>query len=258
MASVTIHSQFQIWILPPTAKRKYEVNSCGAYTPRGIINFYCCQTYKYGMLDKETMDQYILVIAMKDADPERVYNSSIKGNTWLQKIMYIASKSHGDNRFGFKPYKYGMYSATLEESVTRCSQDGLICTNHPDGDGPIHITDKGKEKMDPNKCDDNMLLELQSIKSVLNNLDYRQMIVYSCALFPEMAKHSKIVDDFESWRVKESTTMYLKGSVSFALAATISGLGRDGFGNHLRDGGVEPYSPLVRTKVIIPMKRPEF
>ena len=84
------------------------------------------------------------------------------------------------------------------------------------------------------------------------------MIVYSYALFPEMAEHSKIVSDFESWRIKEATSMYLKGSVSFALAATISGLGRDGFGNHLRDGGIEPYSPLVRTKVIIPMTGPEF
>lgn len=211
------------------------------------------------MMSKETVDQYVLaVVAMKDADSERVPNSSIKGKTWLQKIMYIASKSHGDNRFGFKPYKYGMYSKTLEESVTRCSRDGLICTNHPNVDGPIHITDKGKEKMDPDKCENNMLLELQAIKSVLNNLDYHQMIVYSYALFPEMAEHSEIVSNFESWRVEEATAMYLKGSVSFALAATISGLGRDGFGNHLRDGGIEPYSPLVHTKVVIPTKRPEF
>lgn len=225
----------------------------------GIINFYYRQTRKYGMMNKETVDQYVLaVVAMRDADPERMPDSSIKGKTWLQKIMYIASKSHGDNRFGFKPYKYGMYSPTLEESVTRCSQGGLICTNHPNGDGPIHITDKGKEKMDPDKCEDNMLLELQAIKSVLNNLEYRQMIVYSYALFPEMAKHSEIVGDFESWRVEEATAMYLKGSVSFALAATISGLGRDGFGNHLRNGGIEPHSPLVHTKVIIPMKGPEF
>ncbi len=211
------------------------------------------------MMDKETVDQYVLaVVAMRDADPGKVPDSSIKGKTWLQKIMYIASKSHADNRFGFKSYKYGMYSPTLEESVTRCSQDGLICTNHPNGDGPIHITDKGKEKMDPDKCENNMLLELQAIKSVLNNLEYRQMIVYSYALFPEMAKHSEIVDDFESWRVEEATAMYLKGSVSFALAATISGLGRDDFESHLRDGGIEPYSPLVHTKVIIPTKRPEF
>lgn len=185
-------------------------------------------------------------------------DNSVKGKTWLQKIMYIASKSHGDKRFGFKPYKYGMYSPTLEESVTRCSQNGLICVHHPNGDGAIHITDKGKERLDPDKCDDRMLLQMQSIKSLLNGLDYHQMIVYSYALFPEMAEHSEIAGDFESWRVDEATAMYLKGSVSFALAATISGLGRDGFENHVRNGGMEPYSSLVHTKVITPMKRPEF
>ena len=210
-------------------------------------------------MDKETIDQYVLtVVAMQDIEPERVPDNSIRGKNWLQKIMYIASKSHGDNRFGFKPHKYGMYSPRLDEAVTRCSQNGLICINHPNRDGPIHITAKGKEKLDSDKCEGNMLLELQAIKSLLNNLDYRQMIVYSYALFPEMAKHSEIVSDFESWRVEEAITMYLKGSVSFALAATISGLGRDGFEKHLRDGGIEPYSPLVHTKVIIPMKRPEF
>ena len=117
------------------------------------------------------------------ANPERVPDSSIRGKTWPQKIMHIASKSHGDNRFDFKPYKHGTYSTTLEESVTRCSQGDLICTNHPNGDdGPIHTTDRGKERMDPDKYEDNMLLELQAMKSVLNNLDYHQMRLLVCVV----------------------------------------------------------------------------
>ena len=210
-------------------------------------------------MDKEIVDQYVLAtVAMKDLDPERGLGTSIRGKVWLQNIMYIGSKPHGDNLFGFKPYKYGMYSTTIEESVTRCSQEGLICTDHPDVEGHIHITSKGRKKIEPDKCDDNMLLELQSIKHVLNNLEYKQMIVYTHALFPEVTKHSKIVRDFESWRVDEATAMYLKGAVSFALSATISGLGRDGFGKHLMGGGIEPGSPLVHIKVIVPRKRPEF
>lgn len=211
------------------------------------------------MIDKEIVDQYVLaLVAMKDADKERMPDNSVRGKTWLQKIMYIASKLYGDKRFGFKPHKYGMYSPILEESVTRCSQKGLICVHNPDGNGAIHITNKGREELDPDKCDDDMLRQMQSTKTLLNSLDYREMIVYSYGKFPEMKKGSEIVDDFESWRIDKATSMYLKGSISFALAATISGLGRDGFEGHLRQGGIEPYSPLVRTTIVIPTERPEF
>lgn len=210
-------------------------------------------------MNRETADQYVLaLVAMKDADAERVPDNSIRGKTWLQKIMYIASKMYGDNRFGFRPHKHGVHSSIVDDSVTRCSKNGLICVHHPDGDGAIHITDKGRKVLDPDKCDDNMLRQMQSTKTLLNSLDYREMIVYAYGKFPEMREGSEIVEDFESWRLDKSTSMYLKGSVSLALAATISGLGREGFEDHLRRGGIEPYTPLVHTTIVMPMKRPEF
>lgn len=214
---------------------------------------------KHIMISMDSIDQYVMAtVAMNDPDIEAIPDNPIRGKTWLHKIMYIASKQYGDNRFGFKPHKQGVYSSAVEKSLARCAQNGLICMHNPDGEGVIHITDGGKEALDPDKCDDNLLRQLQTTKSLLNGLDYRQMIVYSYALFPEMTKLSEIVDSFESWRMEETMAMYLKGSISFALAATISGLGRIGFENHVRDMGMEPYSGLVRTKVVIPMKRPEF
>ena len=195
---------------------------------------------------------------MKHADAERMPDSSVRGKTWVQKIMYIASRLCGDDAFGFAPHRYGMYSKTLDESLSRCSRDGLICMHVPEGDGAIHLTEKGSKKVNPAVCGDNMLRQMQSVKSLLNSLDYREMIVYSYALFPEMAENSDIVDSFKSWRVDAATSMYLKGAVSFALAARISDLGQDGFGDHLRLGGIEPHTPLVRTSVVIPTETPAF
>ncbi len=80
------------------------------------------------------VDQYVLaLLGMKHADAEGMPDDSVKGKTWLQKIMYIASKSCGDGQFGFVPHKYGMYSQVLEDSLSKCTTDGLICSHMPDG-----------------------------------------------------------------------------------------------------------------------------
>ena len=210
-------------------------------------------------VDESLVDQYVLaLVGMEHADAERMPDNSVRGKTWLQKMLYIASESAGREHLGFASYKYGAYSRAIDESVERCSRAGLLCVHGMDRDRTIHITEKGRYAFDPAKCDGNLLRQMQSAKSLLNGLDYRELIVYSYALFPEMAEHSELVDKFESWRVDAAVSMYLKGAVSLALAAHISNLGRDGFENHLRLGGMEPYSPLVRTKVVAPAEVPSL
>ena len=207
----------------------------------------------------DLVDQYVLaLVGMQHADAEGMPDDSVRGKTWLQKIMYIASKSCGNERFDFVPHRYGMHSKALDDSLNRCSRDGLICVHRPDGNGAIHITDEGSKKLDAAKCDDDMLRHMQSAKSLLNGLDYREMIVYSYALFPEMAERSEIVENFKSWQLDAARSMYLKGAVSFALAARISGLGRDGFGDYLQRGGVEPCASRVQTNVVVITDTPKF
>ena len=206
---------------------------------------------------KELLDQYTLaLVGMEHAEPDRMPDNSIRGTTWLQKIMYIACKYCGNDELDFVPYKHGMYSKELEESVRRCSDNGLICVHRPDRNGSMHITEKGRKSVDITKCDKNILLQMQSTKSLLNEMDYRELIVYSYALYPEMTENSEIVDDFKSWRVDAAISMYLKGAASFALAASMSGLGRENFEDHLMLGGIEPYTSLIRIRATIPTKVP--
>lgn len=207
----------------------------------------------------DNIDQYVLaLVGMDHADTERMPDNSVRGKMWLQKMLYIVSASGDHELFGFDSYKYGAYAHAIDESVERCSDAGLLCVHRTDRDCVIHITKKGRKMIDVSKCNDDMLRQMQSTKSLLNSLDYREMIVYSYALFPDMVKHSDIADKFESWRVDAAVSMYLKGAVSFALAANISGLGRDGFENHLRLGGIEPHSSLIQTNVVIPVKTPSL
>ena len=49
-----------------------------------------------------------------------------------------------------------------------------------------------------------------------------------------------------------TTSMYLRGVVSFALAARIPGLGIEGFEDYLRLDRIEPYTPLIRPRIEVP------
>lgn len=199
-------------------------------------------------MDSNVVDQYVLaLVGMEHADAEAMPDNSVRGKTWIHKILHGASKISGkDTMFDFKPYTYGAYSQAVADSVERCARKGLLCIHRPDRDGgAVHLTEEGEKARDESACDADLLGEIQTTKSLLNRLDYREMIVYSYTRFPEMAERSDIVADFESWREDAAISTYLKGVVSFALAMRMSGMDREDFETRLHDGGVEPYSPLI-------------
>ena len=209
--------------------------------------------------DPEILDQYVMaLVAMEHAEPELMPDTSVRGKTWLQKMMWFASEHLGRDRMGFVAGKYGAYSAEIDDAVERCAEKGLLCVHRAERESVIHITKKGVDALDLAVCDQYVLRHMQSIKSLLNGLSYREMIAYSYALSPEMAENSKISDRFEEWRVDAAVSMYLKGAASLALAGRISGLDREAFYEHLRRGGIEAPAPLVRTRVVAPRDVPKI
>ena len=198
---------------------------------------------------KQTLvDQYVLaLVGMEHDDAEAMPDSSVRGKTWIHKILHGASEMSGKNdMFDFVPYAYGAYSEAVADSVERCAANGLLCIHRAGSDGGvIHLTEAGEMARDESACDRDVLEEIQAMKSLLNRLDYREMIVYSHTKFPEMAARSEIMDKFESWREDAAVSTYLKGVVSFALALSMSGMSREDFETRLYDGGVEPFSPLI-------------
>lgn len=198
-------------------------------------------------MDPNVVDQYVLaLVGMEHADVEAMPDNSVRGKTWIHKILHGASKIIGKDMFNFKPYTYGAHSQTVADSVERCAENGLLCIHQTGRDGgAVHLTEEGEKVRDESACDRDMLKQIQATKSLLNSLNYREMMVYSYTKFPEMTKCSEILDDVESWRVDAAVSTYLKGAVSFALAARMSGMNREEFEVHLYEGGVEPYSPLV-------------
>ena len=198
-------------------------------------------------MDPNTIDQYVLeLVGMDHVDAEGMPDNSVRGKTWLHNILYGASKMIDKDMFDFEPHTRGAYSQAVADSVEMCARNGLLCIHQTGRDGgAVHLMEEGEKARDTSACDREMLEQIRAAKSFLNNLNYREMIVYSYTKFPEMAKHSEILDDFESWRVDAAVSIYLKGAVSFALAARMSGMNREEFEIYIYEGGVEPYSSLV-------------
>ena len=164
-------------------------------------------------------------------------NNGISGQTWLQKIMYAASKAHPELECDFAPHIHGMYSQRLKYTLEELETEGLICMEEDDEDGrrPVHLTRRGHVKAEEAIKDvkPSILRSLYSLKSVFSRLAYREMIVLSYTKFPEMKEKSKLVKEYEMWRKDAALSMVKGGKISRSLGAKIYGMGVVEFDDYL-------------------------
>ena len=179
--------------------------------------------------------RYVLaLLCIEDGDTK----DTVAGSTWLQKIMYVASKAHPEIEcYGFEPNKYGMYSKQLKNMLDGLRRDGLVNIREtPDGKrDPISLTREGRCIADANSKTDNpgVISTLKAVKSVLNNLTYIELIALMYTKFPEMLEKSEQKDNYERLRKEAALSMVKDDKISFSLGVQISGLDRKVFGKEL-------------------------
>ena len=88
-------------------------------------------------------EKYVLALLLVETDGE---NNGISGQTWIQKMMYAASKAHPQLKCGFEPHLRGMYSQRLKDILRELEKDGLVCMEK-DGEErqPVHPTWLGRQ-----------------------------------------------------------------------------------------------------------------
>ena len=173
--------------------------------------------------------EYVLkMLRMDDHDG----NDVIRGRTWLQKMMYAGSKDHRELDYGFVPHSYGMYSRSLADIVDNLETEGLVCTEKPEegNRSPMHLTRAGRTAADGvTGCNPDVLETLRSVKTALNSLDYRELVVLMYFEYPEMLQKTSLRDKYENWREDGALSMVSKEKISFSLGASISGLDKETF-----------------------------
>ncbi len=169
--------------------------------------------------------KYVLALLRVETDGE---NNGISGQTWIQKMMYAASKAHPQLECGFVPHLRGMYSQRLKNTLCELEKNGLVCMEK-DGEErqPVHLTWRGRQEADEaiKDVESNVLRSLHSLKSVFNGLTYREMIALSYTKFPEMLEKSELSDKYQEWRKDAALSMAGRGKISMSLGAQIYGTG---------------------------------
>lgn len=169
--------------------------------------------------------KYVLALLLVETDGE---NNGISGQTWMQKMVYAASKAHPQLRYGFVPHLRGMYSQQLKNTLRDLEKDCLVCMEK-DGEErqPVHLTWRGRQVANEaiKNVEPNVLRSLRSLKSAFNGLTYRELIVLSYTKFPEMLKKSELADDYQKWRKDAALSMVKGGKISLSLGAQIYGTG---------------------------------
>ena len=163
-------------------------------------------------------------------------HKTIKGQVWIQKMMYAASKTHPELDYGFEHHKYGMYSKTLKNILIDLNEKRLVCVDKSnERDQPIHLTAKGLEESErvSKRIDSRIQETLQTIKSILNTLRYNELVVLMYTKYPEMLENSEQKNEYEKWRENTAISMVQDDKVSFLLGFRMSGLSLEVFGTKI-------------------------
>ena len=180
------------------------------------------------MLNDQTTMYVLELLRIED----EIGHRTIEGQTWIQKMMYVASKTHPELDYGFEPHKYGMYSKMLKEILIGLSERGLICIDkNNEKNHPIHLTTKGLEESERTgkRIDSRIRDTLQTIKSKLNTLRYNELIVLMYTKYPEMLEKSEQKHEYEKWRENTAISMVQNDKVSSLLGLRMSGLSWEEF-----------------------------
>lgn len=167
--------------------------------------------------------KYVLALLQVETDGE---NNGISGQTWIQKMVYAASKAHPQLECGFVPHLRGMYSQRLKNILRELEKDGLVCMEKGGEERqPVHLTWRGRQEADEaiKDVEPNVLRSLRSLKSVFNGLTYREMIALSYTKFPEMLEKSELRDKYQEWRKGAALSMVKHDKISMSLGAQIYG-----------------------------------
>lgn len=180
-------------------------------------------------------------------------NEPIRGNTWLQKIMYTVTQSIPSTDYEFDEYTFGAFSPSLETVQIQNRASGLI--DQPLKDGPLQLSPRGRgiAKHMWDEAAEGQKQMISEIKSFLNEMTYWELIAYSYSAHPETASQSDIKPGFRKNRMSAAVNLFKRKKVSLKKAASIAGKSVDEFEQILLEKRVNPYE-LTEEKYAKSMK----
>jgi len=163
--------------------------------------------------------------------------SPIPGKLWLQKEMFLLSKSIPElwPDLGYEPALLGPFSDALEWAAEQLESVGLLKAD----ESGFHLTVTGAECWDllRKQTDDRTLARVSEMKELLNDLSKDEMLVFVYFNYPEMASESEEIGRLRPKRIDLALRLFAKGKVGLEKGAKVAGLDVRGFAALLRRRG---------------------
>jgi|SRR5581483_11516498 len=153
------------------------------------------------------------------------FGAAIKGNLWLQKDMFLLTKSIDDlKELKFDEHILGPFSPVVQSVQIQHANSGLI-KQSLDNNGPITLTEKGvliaKKVWESASAEEKA--RVSNIKRFMNEMDFHELIAFIYSSFPETTTNSDVVGEFQKTRLDAAVRLLQRDMVSLERAATIAG-----------------------------------
>jgi len=190
--------------------------------------------------DMETIERYFFLLLFAP-DSSGSYSQPIRGNTWLQKEMFILSKldSQLAEDADFDAYSMGAYSDTVAEI-----QDQFVISGYIDvekgGTELTKLTLEGRKEAERvwGNAGEQERKVVSLVKSWLNDLTFNELLAVVYAEYPESASKSSVKGQVDARAHELAVSLLRKNKVSSDLAQRISGLNADQFEKMLKSRGL--------------------
>ena len=182
-----------------------------------------CQTTASGCkLSAEELDpaERYLLLLLYAPGPNGERAEPVRGELWLQKEMYLVSRSVEPLLEEFEPYRLGPFSEAVEEYESQLEASHYIDVS-PRG---IKLTSKGENMAEDTwrQANEKERTLVSGVKSLLNDLSRDELLVLIYSTFEETTVNSDIRRDIEAKRKEVAVNLFRRRKISLQRAARIA------------------------------------
>lgn len=195
-------------------------------------------------LDDDLLDEekYLFLILYAPGNSGK-FNEGVRGNTWLQKEIFLLEKIIPKIRLRFDEHHFGAYSPTLD-MLTKQNIISELIEQNGENKGRLRLTEEGIRTAQ--KLWNDIPVEekeaITRVKNFMNDMDQWELIDYSYATFPETTVNSDVLDQFRKTRLDAACSLFQRKKISVEKGASIAGITLDSFLNELKKRNISAFS----------------
>jgi predicted HTH domain antitoxin len=183
----------------------------------------------------EVAERYLLLLLYAPG-PRGIQAEPVRGDVWLQKELFLASRNVEPLLEEFEAYRLGPFSEAVEEYKSQLEISGYVESTA----SGITLTTKGKTIAEGiwKSADDDDRRLVQDAKFLLNDLSRDELLVLIYSSFKELTVNSDIRDEIARKKVEAALSLFRKRKVTLERAAKIADMSLPYFMRLLKTKGI--------------------